>query len=107
MEIAPPRLPLRWKSQGDAAMIDGVLYTPTGVNQVAAIDPATGKTLWIFTPSPAEVGGGRPLTLSSRGLAYWTDGARKRLFHNTLDGRLLSIDAMTGGLIQPSAETVR
>ena len=97
----------RWKSlphgsrsdgnlKATPLMIDGVLYTPTGVNQVAAIDPATGKTLWIFTPNPAEVGGGRPLTLSSRGLAYWTDGARKRLFHNTLDGRLLSIDAMTG-----------
>ncbi|HEY9432354.1 MAG TPA: carboxymuconolactone decarboxylase family protein [Blastocatellia bacterium] len=97
----------RWKSlphgsrsdgnlKATPLMIDDVLYTPTGVNQVAAIDPATGKTLWIFTPNPAEVGGGRPLTLSSRGLAYWTDGARKRLFHNTLDGRLLSIDAMTG-----------
>lgn len=77
-------------------MIDGVLYTPTGVHQVAAIDPATGKTLWIFTPTPADLSGGHPLALSSRGLAYWTDGVRKRLFHNTLDGRLLSIDAKTG-----------
>jgi glucose dehydrogenase/alkylhydroperoxidase family enzyme len=97
----------RWKSlphgsrpdgnlKATPLMIDGVLYTPTGVHQVAAIDPATGKTLWIFTPSPADLSGGRPLVLSSRGLAYWTDGVRKRLFHNTLDGRLLSIDAKTG-----------
>ncbi|MCI0661813.1 MAG: pyrroloquinoline quinone-dependent dehydrogenase, partial [Acidobacteria bacterium] len=67
-------------------------------HQVAAIDPATGKTLWVFTPSPPnpENLGGRSQALSSRGLAYWTDGIRKRLFHNTLDGRLLSIDAKTG-----------
>ncbi|MEW6210693.1 MAG: carboxymuconolactone decarboxylase family protein [Acidobacteriota bacterium] len=77
-------------------MIDGVLYTPTGVHQVCAIDPGTGKTLWIYTPSPATIGSGRSLAVSSRGLAYWTDGVEKRLFHNTLDGRLLSIDAKTG-----------
>jgi glucose dehydrogenase/alkylhydroperoxidase family enzyme len=96
----------RWKSlphgsrpdgnlKATPIMIDGVLYTPTGVHQVAAIDPETGKTLWLFTPSPANLGG-RSLTISSRGLAYWTDGAHKRVFHNTLDGRLLSIDAKTG-----------
>jgi glucose dehydrogenase/alkylhydroperoxidase family enzyme len=96
----------RWKSlpQGSRPdqnlkatplMIDGLLYTPTGVHQVAAIDPGTGHTIWTYTPNPADLGG-RSLALSSRGLAYWSDGAQKRLFHNTLDGRLLSIDAKTG-----------
>ena len=77
-------------------MIDGVLYTPTGVHQVCAIDPGTGKTIWTYTPSPATVEGGRGLAVSTRSLAYWTNGTQKRLFHNTLDGRLLSIDARTG-----------
>ncbi len=99
----------RWKSlphgschdgnlKATPLMIDSALYTPAGIHQVAAIDPATGKTLWVFTPSPPnpENLGGRSQALSSRGLAYWTDGIRKRLFHNTLDGRLLSIDAKTG-----------
>ncbi len=96
----------RWKSLSHGSrpdgnlkatplMIDGVLYTPTGVHQVAAIDPGTGFTRWIYTPKPANLGG-RSLTVSSRGLAYWTDGVEKRLFHNTLDGRLLSINAATG-----------
>lgn len=76
-------------------MVDGVLYTPTGVHQAAAIDPATGKTLWVFTPEPADLGGRNP-ALSSRSLAYWSDGKTKRLFHNTLDGRLIAIDADTG-----------
>ncbi len=76
-------------------MIDGVLYTPTGVHQAAALDPATGETLWVFSPDPADIGGRNPSS-SSRSLAYWTDGKNKRLFHNTLDGRLISIDAKTG-----------
>lgn len=96
----------RWKSlpHGDRQdsnlkatplMIDGVLYTPTGVHQAAAINPKTGETIWTFSPTPADIGGRAP-TSSSRSLAYWTDGKEKRLFHNTLDGRLISIDAKTG-----------
>ena len=32
----------------------------------------------------------------SRSLAYWTDGKDKRLFNNSLDGRLIAVDAKTG-----------
>lgn len=98
----------RWKSlpvqngapdrnyQQTPLMIDGVLYVSTGVHQAAAIDPATGKTLWVFTPEPKDLATGRPGNPSGRGLAYWSDGRQKRLFRNTLDGRLISIDAQTG-----------
>ncbi|WP_460239379.1 outer membrane protein assembly factor BamB family protein [Aurantivibrio plasticivorans] len=96
----------RWKSlpldgrhdanlKATPLMIDGVLYTPGGAHQVSAINPETGETLWVFTPSPADIGG-RNLQSSSRSLGYWTDGKQKRLFHNTLDGRLISIDPSTG-----------
>ncbi|HEY5754597.1 MAG TPA: PQQ-binding-like beta-propeller repeat protein [Steroidobacter sp.] len=77
-------------------MIDGVLYTSTGLHQAAAIDPETGETFWVFTPEPKEIPGRGGVPASGRGLAYWTDGKSKRLFHNTLDGRLISIDARTG-----------
>jgi quinoprotein glucose dehydrogenase len=94
-----PSLPLGDRPDGNLKatpiFVDGVLYTPTGVHQAAAIDPATGRTLWTFSPEPADIGGRSP-TLTSRALAYWTDGEEKRLFHNTLDGRLISIDARTG-----------
>jgi len=81
--------------QATPLFIDGVLYTSTGVHQVAAIDAATGTTLWVFTPTPADIAG-RPGNPSGRGLSYWTDGKQQRLFRNTLDGRLISIDASTG-----------
>jgi quinoprotein glucose dehydrogenase len=76
-------------------MVGDTLYVPTGAHQVAAINPGTGETKWIYTPPPTT-DPGRGLGLGSRSLAYWTDGKAARIFHNTLDGRLLSIDANTG-----------
>jgi glucose dehydrogenase/cytochrome c5 len=75
---------------------DGVLYVPWLNHGAAAIDAGTGKTLWTFEP-PA-LAGGRPGTLAPRSLAYWTDGKEKRLFHNSLDGRIIALDAKTGKL---------
>jgi glucose dehydrogenase len=74
---------------------DGVLYVPWMNHGAAAIDAGTGKTVWTFEPQPADIGGGAP-QLVLRSLAYWTDGKEKRLFHNSLDGRLIAIDAKTG-----------
>ena len=76
-------------------MIDGVLYVPWLNHGAAAIDAGTGKTIWTFEPQPIDIGGGAP-TLAPRSLAYWTDGKEKRLFHNSLDGRIIAIDAKTG-----------
>lgn len=74
---------------------NGVLYLPWLNHGVAAVDAGTGKTLWTFEPQPADIGSGTG-SLNSRSLAFWTDGKEKRLIHNTLDGRLVSIDARTG-----------
>jgi glucose dehydrogenase len=73
---------------------DGVLYVPWLNHGMAAIDAGPGKTLWTFEPQPADIGGGA--SLASRSLSFWSDGRSKRLFHNTLDGRLISVDAKTG-----------
>lgn len=64
-------------------MIGGVLYTTTGASEVAAIDAATGETIWLFTPTPrtnAEGEPGSPPSGSGRGVAYWTDGEQERIF---------------------------
>jgi glucose dehydrogenase/cytochrome c5 len=91
-----PRGPdTNWKAT--PIYIDGVLYVPTGGSKVAAIDPATGATIWLFTPDPLRVGT-RPFSGSSRAVSYWTDGTKKRILHNSIDGRLFSIDASTGQL---------
>jgi quinoprotein glucose dehydrogenase len=73
---------------------EGVLYIPWLNNGMAAIDAGTGKTLWTYEQQPGDVGGGA--SLMSRSLSFWQGGKEKRLIHNTLDGRLLSVDARTG-----------
>ncbi|MGD2131631.1 MAG: PQQ-binding-like beta-propeller repeat protein [Maricaulaceae bacterium] len=76
--------------------VDGVMYIPTGGTQVAAIDPATGQDIWLFTPDPYRNEIGRQFSGSTRAVSYWTDGEDKRILLNSIDGRLISIDAETG-----------
>ena len=54
-------------------MIDGVLYTITSFAQVSAVDPVTGETQWSYDSGTVKA------RARARGLAYWTDGTRKRL----------------------------
>ena len=77
-------------------MINGVLYTVTGLGLVAALDPATGDTRWVYDPESYKAGIPNNGGFLQRGLAYWTDGSSERLFVGTADAYLLSIDARTG-----------
>lgn len=91
----PNRPDFNWKAT--PIYVNGTLYVPTGGSKVAALDPETGETRWMFTPDPVRVGT-RPFSGSSRAVSYWTDGTKKRILHNSIDGRLFSIDADTGQL---------
>lgn len=77
-------------------MVNGVLYTTTSLGQVAAINPATGETVWSY--DPVLYVDGRPAVhgFMTRGLAYWTDGTEERLLYASGRTYLLSIDAKTG-----------
>ncbi|HEY3947678.1 pyrroloquinoline quinone-dependent dehydrogenase [Phenylobacterium sp.] len=81
-------------------MVGGVLYASTAMCQVAAIDAATGKTLWVHDPGtwrrpkPTQKG------FMHRGVAYWSDGADARILIGALDNRLIALDARTGRKIK-------
>lgn len=85
-------------------MIDGVLYTSTSLNLVAAIDAGTGKTLWTFDPKAYD-SGRRPANSGwqHRGVSYWegrVDGrTQRRIFIATGIGDLIALDARTGAVI--------
>ena len=89
-----PRLRVRM-FQATPLMVGGVLYISTALHQVAAVDAATGDTLWVHDPK-AYLGGSPTHFYNSRGVAYWADDDDARIFFGTSEGYLLALDASTG-----------
>ncbi len=82
------------KFEATPLVVDGVLYTVQAPNDIVALDAVTGRVFWVYahTPSPlSRLCCGRV----NRGLALLDN----TLFMATIDGRLLAIDAKSGGLV--------
>jgi len=79
-------------------MVKGVLYTVTSLGQIAAINPATGVSIWVFDPANWRAGRPGNLGFVHRGISYWSDGTKERLLLGTSDAYLISVDAKTGAL---------
>ncbi len=82
-------------------MIDDTLYLCTSNNIVSALDPETGVKRWVFDPKVKA-----PPSGACRGLGFYevpeaTGACSKRVIMNTVDARLMAIDAITG---QPCAD---
>ena len=77
-------------------MVNGTLYTVSGLGLVAALDPGTGATQWVYDPESYHAGVPNNGGFLQRGFAYWADGSRERLLVGTADAYLLSVDARTG-----------
>jgi quinoprotein glucose dehydrogenase len=92
---ANPRL---WTMVYEATplMVGGVLYTSTSLSQVAAIEAATGKTLWVYDPQSYQQGSPPNRGFVHRGVAYWQEGTDQRLLLATGDAQLIALDAKTG-----------
>src|SRR5213079_1354174 len=79
------------KFEATPLVVDGVMYTVLAPNHVVALDAATGRVFWMYSPrlSPlARVCCGRV----NRGLAILGE----TLFMGTIDGHLIAIDAKNG-----------
>jgi len=76
-------------------VIDGVLYAINPDHTVVALDPQTGKPIWIYRSSHT----GR----TPRGIAYWhgdkQDQNPARILFGTTDGFVIAVDAKTGKAI--------
>lgn len=88
------QLPGRSAFEATPLVVEGVMYVPTPLHRLIAVDPETGKRLWIFDPKfdPAT----RVTLYTNRGVAFWRSGERKRIFLGDQMGRLFSVDATTG-----------
>ncbi len=77
-------------------MVKGVLYVSTGMSQVAAIDPATGNTLWVRDNEAYKLGRPTNSGWQHRGVSYWSDGADERIVIATGTLQLIALNAKTG-----------
>lgn len=85
--------------QGTPLMIDGVLYMLTALNQVAALDAASGEVIWTHDPKVYMSGPPiSPLGFHHRGVAWWSDGENSRVLVSTNDGFVISLIAETGAV---------
>ena len=78
-------------------MVDGRVFINMPTSAGAAIDAATGETLWLFNPKTYEEG---TTTMTARwnqrGVAYWDDGEGGRVFWGTNNGYLICVAADSG-----------
>src|SRR5580704_10360555 len=83
-------------------LVDGILYLTSPFNRVFAVNPETGKQIWVYDPM-IDIAAGYGDGLINRGVATWLDPTRakgkrcrRRIFEATLDARLIALDAATG-----------
>ncbi len=88
-------------------MAGGVLYTSTALSQVAAIDAATGETIWTYDPGTWKDGTPANVGFVHRGVAYWEEGDDRRILYATGDAYLIALDAGTGEPIPDFGENGR
>ena len=74
--------------QTSPIVVNGVLYALTPTHKLAALDAATGARRWMFD---SGITGRGP----NRGVMYWTDGERGRIFTGQ-DTYVYALDAATG-----------
>jgi quinoprotein glucose dehydrogenase len=77
-------------SETTPVVADGVMYLSTPYNRVVALDPTTGKEVWVF-----RLPSGSP---STRGVEYWPGDAQTppQIVFGSSNGKLFSLDAKTG-----------
>jgi quinoprotein glucose dehydrogenase len=81
-------------------LAEGRLYVCSQFNEVAALDPGTGKPLWWFDPK-LNPNIRYPNDFICRGVAFWRVPNAKaacaaRVYLNTADRRLIALDAASG-----------
>lgn len=88
--------PTRSAFEATPLMIDGMLYVPTPMDRLLALDAATGRLEWEFDPGLDHRLGFN--LFANRGIGYWRQGDKERLVLGSQSGLVYSIDRRTGRL---------
>ncbi len=85
-------------------VVDDTMYLSTSYNRVVALDPATGREIWVYDPKTTDWG--KPPNGTGfvhRGVAIWSGAQQRRVFLNSR-WRLIALDAATGEPIEDFGE---
>ena len=77
-------------------VVNGIMYLPTTYGQIISLDPASGETYWVFDTKTYQDGRPTNLGFNVRGVAYWEDSRKTRIFFATNNSYLWSIDSNSG-----------
>ena len=82
-------------------MVNGVLYGTSPQLRLFALDAATGKQKWVFSPFEAINGEKRMhfVLNNNRGVTYWSDGKDDQRIFYTAGPYMHAINANTGQLV--------
>lgn len=88
--------------QCNPIIINGTMYITSPQLKVFAINAATGKQKWMFSPydTIAEEKNGHFNLNNNRGVTYWSDGKDDQRIFYTAGPYLHSINAITGKLVE-------
>lgn len=91
--IRPPRRPSRFLAAEITPIVaGGLMYISTPYARIVALDPTTGKEVWVYeTPKDSGIP-------SLRGVEYWAGDSTHpaEVLFGTRDGLLIALDAKTG-----------
>jgi quinoprotein glucose dehydrogenase len=89
-------MPSRSSFEATPLVIDGILYVPSPMSRLFALDAETGKRIWVFD---AAINKTIPRNLFvNRGVSFWTDGKKRLIYLGDIQGGLWAVDAWTGEL---------
>ena len=82
--------------------VDGVLYANVGTTRnVVALDATSGQVLWMFRYDEGDRFDEAPRKGAGRGVAYYNNGQKARIFDISPGYQLVSLDPETG-ILDPS-----
>jgi len=84
----------KYRFEPDPLVIDGVMYIPTGNDDIFALDAKTGRKLWEYDSDIPQVNDALCCGWDNRGLA----AGGGKIFSGQLDGSMIALDQKTGQL---------
>src|SRR5277367_4875494 len=79
-------LPSRSSFAATPLAIDGVLYIPSPLSRLFALNAETGEKLWVFDSAFDKTV--RRNLYVNRGVSTWTDGKKRLIYLGDIQGRL-------------------